>query len=302
MALNKIPDFLLNNDKKSKGLNNFDESYLDKGIKTFSGIARDIYSQSLAINRNNFLSQITPVAKLIFLIASVVFINIKTDIRSELFISFFVYLLVMLSGINFFNFIKRNMFLAFVFGFLVSVFSIFSFITPGDMILKIFSIEKPLNLVFIKIYSDIGITKEGVEVCLNLTLRVFNSLSAAMFVVCTTEFQRLVSALKFFKVPDFFVLIVTLAYKYIIIFSVMIEDMFMARKSRLITTESSGERWWVISRISFILSKPIKKYEDVFHAMVARGFDGKIELPNPQKFLKNDYLFLLISILFLIFV
>jgi energy-coupling factor transporter transmembrane protein EcfT len=81
--------------------------------------------------------------------------------------------------------------------------------------------------------------------------------------------------------------------KYIIIFSGMIEDMFIARNSRVINTQSRVERWWVISRISFLLSKSIKKYQDVFDAMVARGFDGKIELVSPEKLLRNDYLFCL---------
>jgi energy-coupling factor transporter transmembrane protein EcfT len=136
----------------------------------------------------------------------------------------------------------------------------------------------------------IGFTAEGVSVVSMLTLRVINSLSLSFLILYTTPFPEIIKALKVLKVPDAFLIIISLTYKYIFIFARIVADMHLAKKSRLAGALKSAEaRDWIAGRIAFIFKKTQLKCDDVFKAMIGRGFSGEIKLYQYQKITGRDW-------------
>src|SRR5208283_84933 len=115
-----------------------------------------------------------------------------------------------------------------------------------------------------------------------------------LLVISTTTFPSLVKALKVFRVPDVFLMVLTLTYKYIFIFAGTIEDMYLAKRSRLARrTNGVDGRMWVAGRIAFIFKKTQLRCEEVFKAMLARGFSDDMRFYGCRLFGTGDWLFTL---------
>jgi energy-coupling factor transporter transmembrane protein EcfT len=123
-----------------------------------------------------------------------------------------------------------------------------------------------------------------------LTSRVMNSLALSFFVLYTTPFPEIIKALKVLKVPDGFLMIITLSYKYMFIFAKTVEDMHLAKKSRLAGQVSNAEaRRWVTGRVAFIFKKIMLRCEEIFKAMVSRGFSDHIKIYGVRKLRVRDW-------------
>jgi len=194
--------------------------------------------------------------------------------------------------------------LGFLFGFLVALPSAFNVITKGEIILPVVRLSRPYHFWIYHIPPEIGITKEGIYGVSLLTLRVINSLSLSFLVLYTTPLSEMVRALKFLRVPDSFLIIILLCYKYILIFLKSVENMYLAKKSRMIREDSPEKaREWIAGRLAYIFRKTHRRGEDVFQAMVSRGFSDSIKIYGFKKFGLWDGLaglsLFLIGILFL---
>ena len=139
---------------------------------------------------------------------------------------------------------------------------------------------------------EIGLTGQGIEGVLMLCLRVMNSLAISLLVIHTTPFHRIIKALQVFRVPDTFLLIITLSYKYIFVFAKTVENMYLARKSRLVGMVKNDEaRMWIAGRIVFMFRKTMARYEEVFSAMVARGFCEEVKLSEFRRLEQDGQIF-----------
>lgn len=137
-----------------------------------------------------------------------------------------------------------------------------------------------------------------------LTSRVMNSLALSFFVLYTTPFPEIIKALKVLKVPDGFLMIITLSYKYIFIFAKTVEDMHFAKKSRLAGQVSNAEaRRWIAGRLAFIFKKTRLRCEEIFKAMLGRGFSDNIKIYGVGKLHARDWAagitFFFVGVLFL---
>jgi len=243
--------------------------------------------------------------KVFFLLFFVVLVSIKQSILPEAGIALSVLLLAGLSRLDLLSFYGRVLFLSFIFGFLAALPSCLNGITPGDMVLPLIHFSKEHCFWIWCVPETLGITRQGMEGVLMLTLRVFNSLSLSFLVIYTTPFSEMIRALKSLKVPDTFLMIVTLAYQYIFIFTKTLEDIHLARKSKVIEGDAAEARNWVAGRMAFLLRKTRVRCEEVFNAMLARGFSGEVKLYAPRKMKRTDMAWASVlffsGVLFLIF-
>lgn len=221
---------------------------------------------------------------------------------SQLYILIFLYFLVLLSKINFFSVFKKSFFISLIFGFGFSFFAIFNFITPGKEIFLVYKLKSSFSFFSIYIPQDIYITLEGLGAWIRFGLRVFNFATLSMIIVHSVELTKFFSSLKFIGIPDFIILIFILCLKYIVILSYVIEETYMARKSRVIITSMRSERQWLVSKIAFIFIKAMERYEDIFDAMIARGFRGKVIMEKQKLPLMNEWIFLLFCFMFYILI
>jgi energy-coupling factor transporter transmembrane protein EcfT len=198
--------------------------------------------------------------------------------------------LTLFSRLSILKVYKRVLLLGFVFGFLVALPSAFNVITSGEIVLPIVRLPKSYTFWIYHIPADIGLTREGIYGVAMLTLRVINSLSLSFLVLYTTPFHEVIRALKVLKVPDSFLIIITLCYKYIFIFSKTVEEMHLAKKSRIIRELNHAEaREWIAGRMAFIFRKTRLRCEEVFKAMIGRGFSDSIKFYGFGKMRNADW-------------
>jgi len=279
-------------------------SFLEKGIHHLADIIKTGYVQGETAALDNFFQKIDARIKVLFLLAFVIIVSLKKDILSEFLIGIFVALLVIISRLNLFSFYRRVLFLGFIFGFLISLPSACNVITRGEIILPILQLSKPYSFWIYRIPAEIGITREGMYGVAMLTLRVTNSLALSFFVLYTTTFPDIVKALKILRIADGFLMIITLSYKYIFIFARTVEDMHLAKKSRLAGQVSNAEaRRWIAGRIAFIFKKTQLRCEEIFKAMLGRGFSESVRIYGVGKLQPRDWavsvVFSLMGVLFL---
>ncbi len=153
------------------------------------------------------------------------------------------------------------------------------FITPGPVLLHL-----PLGL---------AITRTGVVTALFLLLRVSTSLSLAMLLMLSTPWNTVLSALGVLHVPDIFILILGMTYRYIYLLLHTANDMFMSRKSRTVGRLTDAEARKTLASVSAtLLSKSLNLSSEVYLAMESRGFRGSIVTLKPFRMQRRDWLWL----------
>ena len=283
--LYKIADYNFNQAKiKSAKL-----SFLDKTILNSSKAVKSIYLQAENASRDNFIQKINPNIKLISLIYMVIVISVVSNLVTQILITAFILLLFVIARLKIFDVYRKIFILAFVFGFLVILPAALNVITPGKIIINIIKFNKPSHFLIYDIPQNIGFTIKGFQVVSILFLRVLNSVSFALLVVFTTSFPSFIKSFKIFGVPDTFLMIISLAYKYIFILSRTIEETYFAFKSRLTGyIKSSNIRKLIGGRIFFIFRRSMIIYQNTYDAMVSRGYKGKIILHSRRHFTFKD--------------
>ena len=155
------------------------------------------------------------------------------------------------------------------------------FITPGPALLHL-----PLGLV---------ITSTGLTTSLFLLLRVSTSVSLTLLLILTTSWNVVLSALTVLHVPDVFILILGMTYRYIYLLLHTANDMFLSRKSRVVGHVNDAEDRRMMAAISgTLLSKSLNMSSEVYLAMQSRGFRGTMVTLKPFKMQVRDWLWLTI--------
>jgi cobalt/nickel transport system permease protein len=290
---NKVPSFLL--DKPSpapsfQGKGKLRVPFIERGIRHLASVISTGYVQWETSSEDHFFQRTDARIKVLFLVFYVFVVSVKRDILPEVLIGASVFILVLTSRLNVFTFYKRVLSLGFVFGFLIALPSAFNVVTRGEVILPVLHLSGPGNLWIYRIPPEVGVTKEGLYVVGMLTSRVVNSLSLSFFVLYTTPFPEIMKALKVLRVPDGFLMIVTLAYKYMFTLAKTVEDMHLAKKSRLTGRVSDAEaRRWIVGRIAVMFRKSQQRSEEIFKAMQARGFSGDVRIYGGGRLYRRDW-------------
>jgi cobalt/nickel transport system permease protein len=155
------------------------------------------------------------------------------------------------------------------------------FITPGPALAHL-----PLGL---------SITRTGVNTVLFLLLRVSTSLSLTLLLILTTPWNTVLSALSVLRVPDVFILILGMTYRYIYLLLHTTNDMFLSRKSRVVGHLDTAQERRMLAAISgTLLTKTLNLSSEVYLAMQSRGFRGAIVTLKPFKMQPRDWVWLFV--------
>ncbi|MDI7260456.1 MAG: cobalt ECF transporter T component CbiQ [Thermodesulfobacteriota bacterium] len=278
----KIPSFLLDKSPSPAGIRQtggLSTSFLDKAIGHISGFVRTSYIQWEMASRDGFFQRMDARVKVLFLTFLIIIVSLKKDIVSEIVIGVFLLILVALSRLDLPRFYGKVLTLGFLFGFLVALPSSLNIFSRGDLLLPLFHLSRPHEFWIYHIPETIGLTREGILGVLMLTTRVINSLTATFFLLYTTPLSEVIKALKVFRLPDTMLMVIMLTYKYLFILMRTLEEMHLARKSRLIGGVKEAEmRRWIANRMAFLFRKTQIRCDEVFKAMVGRGFHGDIKV------------------------
>lgn len=133
----------------------------------------------------------------------------------------------------------------------------------------------PLFTLFIAIPA---VFTQNVEAAIIFVLRVADCVSFAVLMTISTRHGELFKSLKSLGAPNIFIQILDMTYRYIFFFVKVFEETHLGLKSRLIKKFDKSDAWrWISSRIGYLFKRSIKMSEEVYMAMVARGYTGEFK-------------------------
>jgi cobalt/nickel transport system permease protein len=136
----------------------------------------------------------------------------------------------------------------------------------------------------------ITISVQAVAGAVVFVTRVGASVSLAVLLVITTPWADLLKALAVLHVPEVFVLILGMTYRYIFLFLRTLDNMLLSRKSRTVGVTSGGEqRQWVVASIGVLLGKSFQMSNEVYQAMLSRGFSGRVRTLDDYRMKPRDW-------------
>jgi len=155
--------------------------------------------------------------------------------------------------------------------------ALLNIVTPGEPLWVIVTLERSYSWGPYVLPQEIAVTRQGLRGSIVFISRVGASLSFAVLLTMTTRWSDIFAGLRALLVPRVFVLTLNMTHRYLFVLLRLIQDMYRARKSRTIQALSSaGERGWVASRIGVVFRKSIEMSNDIYLAMLSRGYRGEI--------------------------
>ena len=257
--------------------NSFVESTLVEINRT---LEQSVFAEQIA-REDGLLQRFDPRAKLI----GILLLLIAVGSTHQLWVLgvFFVIVLLsaVLSKIPLWTFVKRVCLLVLLFTSLIALPALF--LTPGPALWTL--------------PGAVIITRTGAAAAAFLLLRVTTSISLATLLILTTPWNDVLKAMGILHLPDVIVLILAMTYRYIHLLLHEANDMFTARKSRLLRPlPRAQERQLLGATGGVLLSKSLSLSSEVYLAMQSRGYHHYPRTLDDFQFHWWDGLMLIISL------
>ena len=125
--------------------------------------------------------------------------------------------------------------------------------------------------------GSLSLTQPGLMGAATLVARVVAAAGFSLLVVWTMRWTELLRALTALRLPAVIVATLAMAHKQILTLLRTVEQMHLARESRTIAPATTAEnRSWVTERMAYVVRKSMKNADDVYDAMLSRGFSGPL--------------------------
>lgn len=246
--------------------------------KTLNGVSdlvrRAMFSEDVA-DAPGLLQRIDPRVKVITLFALLVAAAFAQTIPVLVAMYVGSVGLAMASRLSLMFFLKRVWLFVPIFTGIVVLPATLSVITPGPILV-------PLGTWF---GQAVGVTSTGLESAGLIVMRVALSISLVVLLTLTTPWNRLLAALRSLFVPTIVILVLGMAYRYVFHLLTSVSDMYDARRARTVGTDNDVKtsRRFVAASAGALFGKAHALSEEVYLAMVARGYDGNVRtLTRPR--------------------
>lgn len=272
--------------------------FLDKTLLAVANVAeQSLFSEQYA-HKHGFLQSLDIRTKLISFVFILVVISLLHAPETLWIVYALSLALAAFSRISLAFFLKRVWLFVPVFSAVIILPALLNIVTPGDPLVVLARLGRSHTCGPYTIPAEISITRQGVWGGVIFVSRVAASVSFAVLFTLTTRWQEIFSGLRSLRVPRLFVVTLSMTYRYLFVLLRLIQDMYRARKSRTIRALSaSADRNWTASRIGITLKKSLDMSEDVYKAMLSRGFHG--EFPSITRFRMRPRDFFWMATLFL---
>jgi len=158
------------------------------------------------------------------------------------------------------SFVRKVWLSAGLLAFVVALPSAFAWFTPGRALLSV----GPLTL-----------TVPGALGLATLVTRVAAAAGFALLILWTTRWADVLRGLSALRIPDVVVATLAMTQKQALTLLRTVEQIHLARESRTLTPGTTrGDREWVTERMAYVVGRSMKTADDVYDAMLARGYTG----------------------------
>ncbi|MGO9896402.1 MAG: cobalt ECF transporter T component CbiQ [Bryobacteraceae bacterium] len=136
-----------------------------------------------------------------------------------------------------------------------------------------------------------AVTAPGATTAAFLVLRAETAATLALLLVLTTPWMHVLKALRIFRVPVVFVVVLGMTSRYILLLVETAHEMFESRQSRTVGQLTSGDRRrMAVASAGVLLGRTLQLGGDVYLAMQARGFRGEVYLLDDFRMTAADWL------------
>jgi len=250
-------------------------------VGAISFLKEIIFTDTLA-GQNGFLQGLDPRMKLITFLLIIIQALFTQSIGILLILYALCLFLALFSRINLGFFLKRTWFFIPLFSLFIALPALFDHFSPGPA------------LVSWKIYGlEFVITRPGLSSALIFIMRVAVCASWTVLLSITTRHLALLKVLRIFKVPQIFVMVLGMCYRYLYLFIETVEHTYLAIKSRVgvVTHYKAGQKI-VAWNIASLWNRSVHLNEEVYQAMLSRGYKGEAVAWDDFKMRARDWLWL----------
>jgi cobalt/nickel transport system permease protein len=219
--------------------------FLEKSLNSALNFFKEaVFSEEIA-RKKGLLQRCDPRAKLIIFIILILAACFARAIPQLVVLYGLSIILAALSGISIIFFIKRVWFFIPIFTLFIAIPAIFM-----------------QNIYYAVIF----------------VLRVTACVSFSVLITITTRHNELFKSLRSLGIGNIFIQVLDMTYRYIFFFVKVFEEMHLGLRARLIKKiKGQDARRWISSRIGYMFKRSIKMSEEVYMAMVARGYTGEFK-------------------------
>jgi cobalt/nickel transport system permease protein len=268
-------------------------TFLDKTLLAIARTAeQSLFSERYA-NRRGLLQSLDIRFQIFTFLLILVLISFLHDPRSLWLVYAASLALAAWSRVPLWFFVKRVWLFVPLFTAAIVLPAMLNIVTPGEPVLVLVELSRDYAWGPYTIPREIAVTRQGVWGGVVIVSRVAASVSFAVLFTMTRRWADIFAGLRAFFVPRVFVMTLSMTERYLFVFLRLIQDMYRARKSRTIRPGSAAfERTWIASRIGVTFRKSVEMSEDVYRAMLSRGFHGEFRAVDRFRSGPADYLWL----------
>ena len=239
--------------------------FIERSLLSALAFLKEATLSEECANRKGFLQSLDPRLKTISLLA---FLVTAVSLKSVVLIGTLYGLCLLLaqfSRIPLNHFLKRTLLFIPLFSFFIVLPTLFSMVTPGEPV---------WSFHLLGIHGII--TRPGVDGAFLFVVRIATSVSLVVLLSLTTRHSELLKVLRIFGVPQLFVLTLSMCYRYLYLFATMVENIFIAIKSRVgvVSHHRHGQKV-VAWNIANTWNRTTHISEEVYMAMLSRGYTGE---------------------------
>ena len=240
-------------------------------------IERGVFTEDIA-RRSGWLQRRDPRMKLVMFVLVVLAASLSTSFWALAGL-YMVILLIALGSSVPFDFFVRRVWLG------IPVFS-------GIVILpSIFLASGPRLFALTVAGLHVGPSIPGLTGAVIFIARVGVCVSLATLLILTTPWADLLKSLHALRVPQVFILLLSMTYRYLFLFLHTANGVFEARKSRVVGRVSGAQaRRWISGSMASLMHRAFQMSNDVYAAMLARGFTGTIRSYTTFRLRFTDWL------------
>jgi cobalt/nickel transport system permease protein len=253
--------------------------FLDKTLLKVADIARQsLFSEAYA-QHHGLLQSLDVRTKVITFLFILVLISFLHTPHALLVLYLLSLVLAFFSRISLPFFVGRVWLFVPLFTAAIVLPAILNIITPGDPLWVLVRLDRSYSFGPYAIPAEIAVTRQGLWGGITIVSRVAASVSFVVLFTLTTRWSEIFAGLRSVLVPRVFVVTLSLTHRYLFVLIRLIQDMYRARKSRTFRPLSySVQRNWIASRIGVTFNRSLEMSEDIYRAMISRGFRGDFRM------------------------
>jgi cobalt/nickel transport system permease protein len=248
-------------------------AFSDRLLHTLAAWLERAMSADELARRPGLLQRLDPRVKLVTLMALIVTAALAVRLSVLAVLLVVAVALVLASRLGLRRFALRAWTFIPLFTALIMLPTLFGVVTHGPALVTFWSHGAP----FWPLPHHLAITRTGLFVFVRLLLRVTVIVSYGVLLTLTTPWADLLKAMRALGVPRGLAFVLAVAYRYVFTLVHLVQEMAVARTSRLVGPVSTREdRRFLTGTVATLFGKSQTVSEQVYQAMISRGYTGEV--------------------------